>query len=134
MEKHKTIGLVLEHMGTKKKKGHIEKFLKKADKAIDEGIKKADEILEDAVEFGGMAASQAKKTSIKLRKKAEKESKSLKKIGSEKLSEGILAAKNATSNVEGDLKTLEKLGKLRKSEILTEKEFQEKKKKILARI
>jgi polyhydroxyalkanoate synthesis regulator phasin len=134
LEKHKTIGLVLEHMGTKKKKGHIEKFLKKADKAIDEGIKKADEILEDAVEFGGMAASQAKKTSIKLRKKAEKESKSLKKKGSEKLSEGILAAKNATSNVDDDLKTLERLGKLRKSEILTEKEFQEKKKKILARI
>ena len=134
MEKHKTIGLVLKHMGTKKKKGHIEKFLKKADKAIDEGIKKADEILEDAVEFGGMAASQAKKTSIKLRKKAEKESKSLKKKGTEKLSEGILAAKNATSNVEDNLKTLERLGKLRKSEILTEKEFQEKKKKILARI
>ena len=134
MEKHKTIGLVLEYVGTKKKKGHIEKFLKKADKAIDEGIKKADEILEDAVEFGGMAASQAKKTSVKLRKKAEKESKSLKKKGSEKLSEGILAAKNATSNVEDDLKTLERLGKLRKSEILTEKEFQEKKKKILAKI
>jgi polyhydroxyalkanoate synthesis regulator phasin len=134
LEKHKTIGLVLKHMGTKKKKGHIEKFLKKADKAIDEGIKKADEILEDAVEFGGMAASQAKKTSFELRKKAEKESKSLKKKGSEKLSEGILAAKNATSNVEDDLKTLSKLGKLRESGILTEKEFQEKKKKILARI
>ena len=134
MEKHKTIGLVLEHVGTKKKKGHIEKFLKKADKALDEGIKKADEILEDAVEFGGMAASQAKKTSIKLRKKAEKESKSLKKKGAAKLSEGILAAKNVTYNVEDDLKTLSKLGKLRESGILTEKEFQEKKKKILARI
>ena len=47
MEKHKTVGLVLEYVGTKKKKGHIEKFLKKADKAIDEGIKKADEILEE---------------------------------------------------------------------------------------
>jgi polyhydroxyalkanoate synthesis regulator phasin len=134
LEKHKTIGLVLKHMGTKKKKGHIEKFLKKADKAIDEGIKKADEILDDAVEFGGMAAGQAKKTSFELRRKAEKESEKIKKKGVAKLNEGILAAKNATSNVEGDLKTLEKLGKLRKSEILTEKEFQEKKKKILARI
>ncbi len=48
-------------MGTKKKTGHIERFLKRADKAIDEGVKKADEILDDAVEFGGMAAGQAKK-------------------------------------------------------------------------
>ena len=52
----------------------------------------------------------------------------------EKFNEGILAAKNATSNVKEDLKTLEKLGKLRESGIITEKEFQEKKKKILARI
>ena len=121
-------------MGTKKKVGHIEKFLKRADRAIDEGVKKADEILDDAVEFGGMAAGQAKKTSFELRKRAEKESESLKKKGSAKLNEGILAAKNATSNVESDLKTLEKLGKLKKSGILTEKEFQDKKKKILARI
>ena len=121
-------------MGTKKNTGHIEKFLKKANKAIDEGIKKADEILDDAVEFGGMAAGQAKKTSFELRRRAEKESEFLKKKGAAKLNEGILAAKNATSNVEGDLKTLEKLGKLKKSGVLTEKEFQEKKKKILARI
>lgn len=121
-------------MATKKKIGHIEKFLKRADKAIDEGIKKADEILDDAVEFGVMAAGQAKKTSFELRKKAEKESEILKKRGSAKLNEGILAAKSATSNVEDDLKTLEKLGKLKKSGVITEKEFQEKKKKILSRI
>jgi hypothetical protein len=52
LEKHKTIDLVLKYMGSKKKTGHIEKLLKRADKAIDEGIKKADEILDDAVEFG----------------------------------------------------------------------------------
>ena len=134
MEKHKTIDLVLEHMGSKKKIGHIEKFLKRADKAIDEGVKKADEILDDAVEFGGMAAGQAKKVSFDLRRKAEKEGESLKKKGITKINEGISAAKSAQSNVEEDLKTLEKLGKLKKSGILTEKEFQEKKKKILARI
>ena len=44
------------------------------------------------------------------------------------------SAKQVTSNTEQDLKTLEKLGKLRKSGILTEKEFQEKKKKILLKI
>ena len=134
MEKHKTTGLVLEHMGTKKKTGHIEKFLRKADKAIDEGIKKADKILDDAVDFGEMAASQAKKTSFELRRKAEKESEKIKKKSAAKLNEGILAAKSATSNVKEDLKTLERLGKLKESGVLTEKEFQEKKKKILARI
>jgi len=37
-------------------------------------------------------------------------------------------------NTEDDLATLEKLGKLRKSGVITEKEFQAKKKKILGRI
>ena len=134
MEKHKTTGLVLEYMGTKKKTGHIDKFLKKADKAIDEGIKKADKILDDAVDFGEMAAGQAKKTSFELRRRAGKESEKIKKKGAAKLNEGVLAAKNVTSNVEDDLKTLERLGKLKKSGVLTEKEFEEKKKKILARI
>ena len=34
-----------------KKGGYIDKFLKKADKAIQEGVKKADEVLEEAVEL-----------------------------------------------------------------------------------
>jgi len=121
-------------MGTKRKTGHIEKFLKRADKAIDEGIKKADQVLDDAVEFGAMTAKKASKTSKELRNQAKKERDSLKKRGIEKFNEGILVAKNATSNVKEDLKTLERLGKLRESGIITEKEFQEKKKKILARI
>jgi len=33
-------------MGITKKGGHIEKFLKKADKAFQEGLKKADEVLD----------------------------------------------------------------------------------------
>ena len=121
-------------MGTKRKTGHIEKFLKRADKAIEEGIKKADQVLDDAVEFGAMTAKKASRTSKELRNQAKKERESLKKRGIEKFNEGILAAKSATSNVKEDLKTLEKLGKLRESGIITEKEFQEKKKKILARI
>ena len=48
-------------MAAKKKAGYIEKFLKKADKAIEDGIKKADDILEEAVEFGAIATTQAKK-------------------------------------------------------------------------
>ncbi|QLH02665.1 hypothetical protein C5F47_03365 [Nitrosopumilus cobalaminigenes] len=121
-------------MAGKKKAGYIERFLKKADKAIDEGIKKADEALEDAVEFGEMAASQAKKTSEELTKKALKEKEQIKSRGVKKINDGIAVAKNATSKKEEDLATLEKLGKLRKAGVITEKEFQEKKKKILARI
>ena len=127
-------------MGSEKN-GHIEKFLKKADNAIQEGIKKADEVLDDAVEFGVMTAKQASKTSKDIRKQAKKEREGLQKRGIKKITDGISAAKNitsntheVTSNTQDDLEILKKLGKLRKSEIITEEEFQEKKKKILDRI
>jgi len=121
-------------MAAKKKTGYIERFLKKADKAIDDGIKRADEALEDAVEFGEMASSQAKKVSDELTKKALKEKEQIKSKGVKKINAGIAAAKNATSKIDEDLMALEKLGNLRKAGVLTEKEFQEKKKKILSRI
>jgi len=117
-----------------KKGGYIEKFLKKADKAIQEGVKKADEALEEAVEFGSMTAKQAAKTSKELRNQAKKEREALQKRGIEKINEGITSAKKVTSNAHEDLETLKKLGKLRKAEVITEKEFQAKKKKILDRI
>jgi len=116
------------------KKGHIEKFLKKADRAFQEGIKKADEVLEDAVEFGEMTAKQAAKTSKDFRKQAKKEREEIQKRGIKKITEGLSAAKNVTSNTQEDLEILKKLGKLRKAEVITEKEFQTKKKKILDRI
>ena len=117
-----------------KKGGYIDKFLKKADKAIQEGVKKADIALEEAVEFGSMTAKQAAKTSKELRNQARKESEALQKRGIKKINEGISAAKQATSNAHDDLEILKKLGKLRKAEVITEKEFQAKKKKILDRI
>ncbi len=121
-------------MGTSKKGGYIEKLLKKADKALQEGVKKADEVLDDAVELGIMTAKQASKTSKELRNQAKKEKKALEKRGIEKISEGISAAKSVTSSTQNDLEILKKLGKLRRSEVITEKEFQAKKKKILGRI
>ena len=123
-----------KNMGKAKKGGYIEKLLKKADKALQEGVKKADKVVDDAVELGIMTAKQASKTSKELRNQAKKERESLQKRGVEKINEGILAAKNVTSNTQNDLETLKKLGKLRKAEIITEKEFQAKKKKILDRI
>ncbi len=65
---------------------------------------------------------------------AKKERKALQKRGIEKISEGISAAKSVTSNTNEDLETLKKLGKLRTNGVITEKEFQAKKKKILDRI
>ena len=90
--------------------------------------------LEEAVEFGSMTAKQASKTSKELRNQAKKERETLQKRGIEKINEGISTAKKVTSNAHDDLEILKKLGKLRKAEVITEKEFQIKKKKILDRI
>ncbi|MBA4718660.1 MAG: SHOCT domain-containing protein [Nitrosopumilus sp.] len=117
-----------------KKGGYIEKLLKKADKAIQEGVKKADGVLDNAVDLGVMTAKQASQTSKELRNHAKKEREVLQKRGIKKLNEGITAAKNVTSNTQEDLEILKKLGKLRTNGVITEKEFQAKKKKILDRI
>ena len=121
-------------MGISKKGGYIEKLLKKADKALQEGVKKADEVLDNAVEIGAMTAKQASKTSKEFRNQAKKERDSLHKKGIKKINAGISAAKNVTSNTKEDLEILKKLGKLRDNGVITEKEFQVKKKKILDRI
>ena len=117
-----------------KKGGYIDKFLKKADNAIQEGIKKADDVLDEAVGLGEMTAKQASKASKEFSVKAKKEGEILQKKSLEKINEGLLSAKKMTINSQEDLKMLEKLGELRKSRIITQKEFQEKKKKILGRI
>ncbi|MDH3313895.1 MAG: SHOCT domain-containing protein [Nitrosopumilus sp.] len=117
-----------------KKGGYIDKFLKRADKAIQEGLKKADDVLDEAVELGEITAKQASKASKEFSDRARKESEVFQKKSIEKINEGIVSAKKMASDSQEDLKMLEKLGKLRKSGVLTEKEFQEKKKKILSRI
>ena len=126
-------------MGSKKKKtGYLSNFLKRADRAIDDaisqGVKRADEVLEDAVELGKMASSEAQKQSKKIHKQATKESEKLKKQSEKKILGSISSAKKITTNPEENLKLLEKLGKLRKNGVITEKEFQAKKKKLLEKI
>ena len=122
----------------KKKSGYLSNFLKRADKAIDEaisqGVKRADEVLEDAVEFGKIASAEAQKQSKKIHKQATKESQKLKKESEKRILNGISSAKKISSNPEENLKLLEKLGKLREKGILTEKEFQQKKKKLLEKV
>ncbi len=126
-------------MVTKKiRPGYIEKFLKRADKAIDdavnEGIKRADEIVADAVEFGKIASKEAQKKSIELKKIARVEGEKLKAEGERRINKNVAKVKKMTASGRNDLETLAKLGELRKAGILTEKEFQSKKKKILKRI
>ncbi len=126
-------------MATKKlRPGYIEKFLKRADKAIDEaidqGVKRADALLADAAEFGKITAIEAKKKSADLRKQAEVESKRLKAKGERKITKSIASAKKMASTSRNDLETLAKLGELRKAGIITEKEFRVKKKQILSKI
>ena len=126
-------------MASKKRRpGYIEKFLKRADKAIDdavkEGIKRADDIVADAAEYGKIASKEAQKKSIEFKKLAKVEGEKLKAEGERKINKSIAKAKKLTSSEKNDLDTLAKLGELRKAGILTEKEFQLKKKKILNRI
>lgn len=126
-------------MVTKKTRpGYIEKFLKRADKAIDDavndGIKRADEIVADAVEFGKIASKEAQKKSIELKKIARVKGEKLKAEGERRINKNVAKVKKMTSSGRNDLETLAKLGELRKAGILTEKEFQSKKKKILKRI
>ena len=117
---------------------YIEKFLKRADKAIDdavkEGIRRADEVVADAAEFGKIASKEAQRKSVELKKIAKIEGDRLKAEGERKINKSISKARKMTSSERNDLETLAKLGELRKAGILTEKEFQLKKKKILKRI
>ena len=125
-------------MTSKRKSGYIEKFLKRADKAVDsaigQGIKRADEILEDAVELGKITAGEAQKRGLELRKQAEKESKKLRAKGERKLEKSIDGAKKIATSKGDALETLAKLGELKKAGIITDKEFRAKKKKLLAQI
>ncbi|MHA7647024.1 SHOCT domain-containing protein [Nitrosopumilus sp. S4] len=121
-------------MATAKKGGYIGRFLKKADKAIQDGIKKADEALDEAVELGELTAKEASKVSKELSAKAKKESMELKKKGVNKISEGMASAKKMTTSTQEELELLEKLGQLKKAGVITQKEFLEKKKKILSKI
>ena len=121
-------------MAAKKKKGgYVSKFLKKADKAIDKGIRKADKAVDDAIEFSQKTAKDAEKTGKILSKEAKQRTSAIKAESSKRISEGMTAAKKLTVKQE-NFALLEKLDVLRKSKVITEKEFRQKKKEILDRI
>ena len=82
--------------------------------------------------------NQAKKkgfeVSEKIAKKGESISSKLKKSTKSGVKKGINVKKNIKTPTEKNLEVLEKLGELKKKGIITNKEFQEKKKKILSKI
>lgn len=114
--------------------GYIGKFLKKADSAVREGVKKADEVLDEAVEVGTISAKEAAKTGKKLGQQAQKENLKIQKRARKTLEAGIKSAKSVRSNPMQDLELLEKLGELKERGLITEREYQAKKKKLLDRI
>ena len=136
-----------------KKRGYISKFLEKADetisagikdadKAFQEGIKKADEALDAGIDLGIISTKQASKEAQRyrkvaqirvkqLQKQAEKEANRLKNESRKKIKEKIATVKIKSSSRKETLLILGKLGRLRKTGVITKKEFQKKKKELL---
>ena len=136
-----------------KKRGYISKFLEKADEAISagikdadkafqEGIKKADEALDAGIDLGIISTKQARKEAQRyrkaaqirvkqLQKQAKKEANRLKNESRKKIKEKIATVKIKSSSRKETLLILVKLGRLRKTGVITEKEFQKKKKELL---
>ena len=96
---------------------------KKDDDIIKQLLKKADEAKKTGIELSKIAAKQAHMKGQEISKETQK-----------KIDEGVSAAKKKMSSSDEHLKTLEKLGKLKKAGIISDKEFQAKKKEILKRI
>lgn len=112
------------------RKGHIESFLEKADKALDsaveQGVKKADGILDSAVALGKITASEAKRASDSLRDRAAAGGGGGGPAGGHGPAGG--------GQRSDALDALAKLGELRKARVITEKEFKEKKAKLLEEV
>lgn len=116
------------------RKGHIESFLEKADKAldsaVDQGVKKADDILDTAVSLGKITASEAKRASETLRERV-----AVERDRSAPSGNGGGRSRPAGGGSRADaLEALARLGELRKARVVTEKEFKEKKAKLLEEI
>ena len=117
----------------------VQEGIKKADEVVQEGIKKADEVKDNALELKEMAAKQASKTGKEIHEKAKVKGEALQKKGAETMDQTItsvkkMAAKPSSSPPPNDLEILAKLEELRKLNVITDEEFQTKKRDILERI
>ena len=110
-----------------KKVRDLQRFAKRQSFIDEVAIKKSEEFLKDAKRKGySISDSVIKKSGILGLKIRERTERGVKK--------GMTMGRKITSTSEKNLLILEKLGDLKKSGIITEKEFREKKKKILAKI
>ncbi len=105
----------------------LQRFAKKQRLVDEVAVKKSEEFLRDAKKKGhNISDSILRKSGIFGSRLKEGAASGVKK--------GIKAGKSIKSTSEKNLLILEKLGELRKSGIITEKEFREKKRKILDKI
>jgi phosphopantothenoylcysteine synthetase/decarboxylase len=92
----------------------------------------------DFVEKLFQKADDARRAGLELSKIAAEQTqihgKRLTKEGRKRLDESVAAAKKMSSSGQESLKLLEELGKLKKEGLITDKEFQQKKKELLARV
>lgn len=96
---------------------------------MDQGVKKADDILDTAVSLGKITASEAKRASESLRERVAVES------GRAAPSGGSGGRSRPAAGSRADaLEALARLGELRKARVITEKEFKEKKAKLLEEV
>ena len=125
--------------GIKKADEAVQEGIKKADEAVQEGIKKADEVKDSALELKEIAAKQASKTGKEIHEKAKVKGEALQKKGVETVDQTItsvkkMAAKPPPPPPLNDLEILAKLEELRKLNVITDEEFETKKRDVLERI
>ena len=111
----------------KKKTQEFGKMAQKHQFVNDVTRQKSEEIFKQAKKKGYEISEKISKKSDVLKSKLQKTTKS-------KIRNGIKAGKSLKSSKNDQLDLLEKLGALQKAGIITKKEFQEKKKKILSKI
>ena len=101
---------------------------------MDQGVKKADDILDTAVSLGKITTAEAKRASESLRKRVA-EGKAAAAAGEPQArSSGRRGAEPAGGSRADALEALARLGELRKARVITEKEFKEKKAKLLEEV
>lgn len=100
---------------------------------MDQGVKKADDILDTAVSLGKITATEAKRASASLRERVA-EGKAAGAQRQPAKSGGGGGSGPAGGSRADALEALAKLGELRKARVITEKEFKEKKAKLLEEV
>jgi len=111
----------------KKKTNKLSKMAKKHKIISDLTIKKSEEIIKQAKKKGYTLSG-------KIAKKSSSIGSILKKNTKSGIQSGINAGQTLKTSKQSKLELIEKLAELQKADIITKKEFQEKKKKILSQI